>query len=125
MIGLVLDAGAFIGLERRKRHVAALLERARSRSVPMVTSAAVVGQVWRGHASQAPIALAFRWKALDVEDLTYGDGRLVGQLLAASGASDVVDAHIVVLARERGWPVVTSDPEDLRRLDPKLTLHVV
>ena len=102
MTGLVLDAGAFIGLERRKRHVAALLERARGRSVPMVTSAAVVGQVWRGHASQAPIALAFRWKHLDV-----------------------VDAHVVVLARERGWPVVTSDPDDLRRLDPKLALHVV
>lgn len=125
MTGLVLDAGAFIGLERRKRHVVALFERARDRDVPMVTSAAVVGQVWRGHATQAPIALAFRWATLDVTPLNYRDGRLVGQLLAACGANDVVDGHVVVLARERGWPVVTSDPDDLRRIDPTLRLHVV
>lgn len=125
MSGLVLDAGAFIGLERRKRSVVALLERARARSVPMVTSAAVIGQVWRGHRRQAPIALALRWKNLDVLELTYADGRVIGQMLAASGVADVVDAHVALLARERGWPVLTSDPGDLHQIDPKLTLREV
>jgi hypothetical protein len=74
---------------------------------------------------QPRLRLAFRWKHLDVVDLTYSDGRLIGQLLAASDVSDVVDAHVVVLARERGWPVVTSEPDGLHRLDPKLALHVV
>lgn len=125
MSGLVLDAGAFIGLERRRRDVAALLDRARGRAVPLATSAAVVGQVWRGHRAQAPIALALRWPTLAVVGLSPAHGRVIGQMLAASGGSDVVDAHVVLLARERGWAVITSDPHDLRRLDPTLVLHTV
>jgi hypothetical protein len=123
--GLVLDAGAFIGLERRKRSVVALLERARARSIPMVTSAGVVGQVWRGHRVQAPIAIALRWPQLTVVGLTPLHGRVIGQMLGATGSGDVVDAHVVVLARDRGWAVVTSDPGDLGRIDPTLTLHAV
>lgn len=125
MTGLVLDAGAFIGLERRDRRVAALFERANRRSVPLVTSAAVVGQVWRGSARQAPIAMVLGWPTMNVEALTHADGRVIGKLLAATGGSDVVDAHVAVLARKHKWPVVTSDPEDLKQLDPTLTLHVV
>lgn len=125
MTGLVLDAGAFIGLEHRKRHVVVILERARARAIPMITSAAVIGQVWRGHQRQAPVALALRWPTLTVLDLTLAHGRMIGQMLAACGASDVVDAHIVLLARERGWPALTSDPEDLHAIDPTLTVHTV
>ena len=125
MNGLVLDAGAFIGLEHRKRHVVALFERARVRSIPMVTSAAVVGQVWRGHRRQAPVALVLNWPNLEVLDLTAAHGRLIGQILAASGAADVIDAHVVLLARERGWPAVTTDRGDLGRIDPTLTLHEI
>jgi integrase len=31
---------------------------------------------------------------------------------------DPIDAHIVLLARERGWPVISSDPETCRRSTP-------
>jgi hypothetical protein len=34
----------------------------------------------------------------------------------------VVDVSVVVCARERGHAVVTSDPDDLRAIDPKLEL---
>jgi hypothetical protein len=33
-----------------------------------------------------------------------------------------VDAHVVLCARRAGQAVVTSDPDDLRHLDPSLTL---
>lgn len=125
MKGLVLDSGAFIGLERRKPVAVALLERARARRIPLVTSAAAVGQVWRGHRAQAPVALALRWRNLTVVGLTPAQGRIIGQMLAVAGASDVVDAHVVLLARERGWAVVTSDPDDIARLDPRLVLAAV
>ncbi len=46
----------------------------------------------------------------------------VGLLLAQSGTSDIADAHVVACARRRGQAVITSDPFDLRRLDPKLRL---
>jgi hypothetical protein len=57
-----------------------------------------------------------------VIDLSARVARLLGRMLGAARARDAVDAHVVLLARERGWPVLTSDPADLLRLDP--TLHV-
>ncbi len=53
------------------------------------------------------------------------DAVLVGRLLAIAGTSDVVDAHVVVCARRTGRAVVTSDPDDLRHLDPTVALQVV
>ena len=50
---------------------------------------------------------------------------VVGLLLGLRGTSDVVDASVVVCARRYGQPVVTGDPEDLRRLDESVTLHAV
>jgi hypothetical protein len=50
------------------------------------------------------------------------DAAGVGRLLAASGTADVVDAHVVLCARRTGQAVLTTDPDDLRHLDPSLTL---
>jgi hypothetical protein len=45
-----------------------------------------------------------------------------GRLLAASGTSDIADAHVVICARRADQPIVTSDPGDLQQLDPALRL---
>jgi hypothetical protein len=42
------------------------------------------------------------------------------RVTAASGTADVVDAHVVVCARRADQRVVTSDPDELRRLDPTI-----
>lgn len=55
--------------------------------------------------------------ALDRVDATG-----VGRLLAVSGTADVVDAHVVLCARRTGQAVATTDPDDLRRLDPTLAV---
>ena len=44
----------------------------------------------------------------------------VGALLARTGTSDIADAHVVICSQRSGRSVITSDPLDLRRLDPKL-----
>lgn len=124
MTGLVLDAGAFVGLERRAREAAYIFAEARAEKLPLVTSAAVVGQVWRGSARQAPIALVFKWPKMSIVNLTYEVARVIGHMLATSETNDVVDAHVALLARERRWPVVTSDP-DLHTIDPTLRLWPV
>jgi len=49
----------------------------------------------------------------------------LGLLLAKSGTSDVVDAHVALLARRLQAIVLTSDPDDLRALDDTLTLVTV
>jgi hypothetical protein len=43
-------------------------------------------------------------------------------LCGARGTSDVIDATVVLCARARGHRVVTSDPDDLRRLDSAIPL---
>jgi len=49
----------------------------------------------------------------------------LGLLLAKSGTSDVVDAHVALLARRLQATVLTSDPDDLTVLDPTLAFVTV
>lgn len=120
--GVVLDAGAFIALERRNRTMVVLAQRFIQAQIPLITSAGVVAQIWRGGTSnQVPIS--YLLKRTLVVDLTHARARTIGLVLGASGQSDPVDAHVVLLARERDWPVLTSDPDDLLSIDPTLTVE--
>lgn len=120
--GLVLDAGAFLALERGDYRIKAFTDEARSVGAPLATSAGVVAQVWRGGAhKQVPVAFLLR--RTDVVDLTDAQARMVGKLLGMAGTSDPVDAHVALIARARGWPVLTSDAGDLRTIDPSLELY--
>ena len=122
--GVVLDAGVFIALERRDPLMVHLVQRFFEEKTPLVTSAGVVAQVWRGGAgAQAP--LVFLLRRTEVFDLTYGVAKTLGGMLGLTRTTDPVDAHIVLLARERGWPVLTSDPGDLRALDPALVVQSI
>jgi predicted nucleic acid-binding protein len=122
--GFVLDAGAFIALERRNPTMVALVELLADAQTPLVTSAGVVARVWRGGGPrQVPIAFLLRRTV--VLDLTDVVARTLGRMLGATRTTDPVDAHIVLVARERGWPVLTSDPGDLLRIDPTLVVERV
>lgn len=123
-VGVVLDAGAFIALERRNATMVALVRRFISAATPLVTSAGVVAQVWRGDGErQVPIAYLLR--RVQVVALDSAVARMLGRLLGVSGTSDPIDAHLVLLARQRGWPVLTSDLADLRAIDRTLDLHKI
>ncbi len=87
-----------------------------------MTSAGVVAQVWRG-GGQRQVPIAFLLRRTRVVDLTYGVARILGRMLGASGATDPVDAHVAFLARERSWPVLTSDSADLLAIDPSLRVE--
>jgi hypothetical protein len=53
-----------------------------------------------------------------VEPLDFPVAKACGELCAARGTANVVDASVIVVAKEHGGAIVTSDVEDLRRLDP-------
>ena len=120
--GVVLDAGAFIALERRDGTMVRLATRFAEARIPLVTSAGVVAQVWRG-GGQRQVPVAFLLRRTTVVDLTDSVARLLGLMLGIARRCDPVDAHIVLLARQRLWPVVSSDAEDLLALDPTLTIE--
>ncbi len=57
--------------------------------------------------------------------MTLPMARAVGAICAAGGHPDVIDVHVALCARERHHAVVTSDLDDLARIDSDLPLiHV-
>lgn len=122
--GVVLDAGAFIAAQRGKRIMVHLVRRFAEEKTPLVTSAGVVAQVWRsGAGGQVPIAFLLR-RTL-VLPLTHAVAKVLGRMLGATATRDPIDAHVVLIARERAWPVVSSDPHDLLAIDPGLAVERV
>jgi hypothetical protein len=91
--------------------------------IPCHGSASALAQAVRQPQPQSRPARLLRKPTTDVIPLDRVDATNVGRLLAASGTSDVVDAHVVICARGALQQAVTSDPNDLRALDP--TLRVV
>ena len=122
MPGVTLDAGALIALDRDDRRVLALLARARETGANVTVPATVLAQVVRAPERLVRLARLVRQPTTDVAALHRVDATNAGRVLAASGTSDIVDAHVVICARRKNQRVVTSDPDDLRRLDPGLAL---
>lgn len=119
MAGLTLDAGALIGFERNDRRCIAILARALSHARELVVPAGVVGQVWRDGRPQARLARLLALDEVEIEPLDDLRARAAGQLCGMTGTADVIDATVVMCARARGHRIVTSDPDDLARLDPR------
>ena len=121
-MSLVLDAGALVAVERGDRDLVALIERELVAGRSPVTHGGVVGQVWRGGAGrQAPLTRLL--PGLVVEPLDEALGRRAGVLLGRARATDVVDAALVLLARD-GDSLLTSDPDDLAHLAAAAGVHV-
>ena len=122
MAGVTLDAGALIALDRDDRRVVVLLARARETGARVTVPASALAQAIRRPERQARLSRFIRQPTTEVVDLGRVDATNVGRLLAASGTSDITDAHVVICVRRSSQPIVTSDPGDLRRLDPVLRL---
>lgn len=111
---LVLDNGALIALERNDRAMWRRLKLALVADQVPLCHGGIVGQAWRGRGPRQAL-LAKALDGVEIRPLDEGLGRAAGELLAAAGHSDVVDAALVLLA-EDGDTIVTSDPDDIEPL---------
>lgn len=125
MSGLTLDAGALIALDRNDRRVIALLARTMERGLRVTIPATALAQAMRNPARQARLSRLIRQPGTDLITLDAPDATAVGLLLATTGTTDIVDAHVAVCAQRARQAVVTSDAADLRRIAPTLTLVAV
>ena len=119
---LTLDTGALIGIERGARRMQALLDEAWAVGATFSVPSGVLAQAWRGTPRQARLARFLGLPNVAVVPLDDAAARAAGVLCGRSGVNDVVDASVVVCARLADDPVITSDPDDLRRLDPALRI---
>jgi predicted nucleic acid-binding protein len=124
--GVTYDTGALIAAERDSKSVWRLHRRLLERGMHPTLPTVVLGQAWRG-GPQARLSRLVR--GCRIEPFTEQQARSVSAALAASNGRDLVDAAVVVTALDRGDLVVTSDPDDLRRiaaaLGRDLAVHVV
>jgi hypothetical protein len=125
MNGFTFDAGGLIALDRCDRRVLSLITRARERGKRITIPATALAQAIRSPAKQALLSRLIRQVNTDLMPLDGPSATAVGLLLSRTGTADIADAHVVVCAQRSRQPVVTSDPEDLRRIAPGLTLVIV
>ena len=113
MSGVTYDSGALIAAERGAPELWALHRRLLETGATPSLSTVVLGQVWRG-GPQAQLSRLLR--GCRVEPVSEAQARAAGAGLAASKGQDVIDAVVVVTALARDDLIVTSDPDDLRRI---------
>ncbi|MEX1007770.1 MAG: PIN domain nuclease [Acidimicrobiia bacterium] len=107
MSGAVLDAGVLVGFERNDRRVVAIVARALEHHDPLVVPAGVVAQTWRDGHRQARLARLLGSPLCEVVPLDDLAARSVGQLCGVSATSDIVDASVALIGRQRGLRVLT------------------
>lgn len=120
--GITLDAGPLLKLDRNDRRVVVLLARADETGERVIVPGSALAQAIRDPAGQARLSRLLRQPRTEVIPLGRVDATHVGRLLAGSGTSDIADAHVVVCGRRAQTRVLTSDPDDIRGLDPGLDI---
>lgn len=119
-MSLILDAGAWIALDRNDRVMWRRLKAAQMAGELPRSHGGVIGQVWRG-ARHARLVQALA--GAEIRPLDESLGRAAGELLAAATGRDVIDAALVLLASD-GDQIVTSDLDDVERLAGANGRHV-
>ena len=117
MKGVTFDAGGLVALDKGDRRVIALLARAAEVGAHVTLPATALAQAVRDPARQARLSRLMRQPRTRIAALDGPDATQVGILLAASGTTDIADAHVVICARRFDEAIVSTDAVDLRRLD--------
>jgi len=110
---VVYDTGVLIAADRDERRVWAEHRARLEAGLAPVVTAPVVAQASRSP-RQVPLRRFLR--GCDVVAFRPDDSHEVGVLLNKAGSSDVVDAHVMVVAARTGQVVLTSDLPDLSSL---------
>jgi len=123
-MGVTLDSGALIAIDRGNDRARRHLRNARSRGLAITVPTAAITEAWRDGRRQ--VALRKLLGHADIEPLDEDLARRSGELLGRTGSADIVDAIVASSAARRGDQVLTSDPGDLQRLADELgTIRVV
>jgi hypothetical protein len=103
----------------------ALLDEAHVAGAELTIPAGALAQSWRGTPRQARLARLLRLANVTVAPLDEPTAKAAGVLCGIAGTNDVVDATVVLAARRHAQTVITSDAENLRRLDGQLRLVTI
>jgi hypothetical protein len=119
--GLTLDTGALLAMDHPSQAIVmqARLDQTLRRGGTVCVPVGVIAQAWRGP-RQVRLARLLKSRDIDIAIMTPNVARSVGLLCASTRHDDVIDVHVALCARQRRHAVVTSDPDDMARIDPAL-----
>jgi hypothetical protein len=124
-VAVVLDAGALIAFERGDARMRALCREAVRTGARLIVPAGVVGQVVRDPRRQVALRAVLGGSPTEIPPLDRILAEAAGVLCGRAGTTDVIDASVALIARRERAVVVTSDPDDLRSLDPGIRIQRV
>ena len=112
-MGVTLDAGPLVAADRNDRTFFIWWKLMTRRGVVLAVPATVIAQVWRspGQTRMAQVLSGCYQVPLDP-----ALARSAGQLCGRTRTADVVDASVVAIAAARADDILTSDPDDFKRL---------
>ena len=105
--------------------MALLLDEARRQGRPVTVPTTVLAQVVRDPSRQVGVMRLLGRAVTGVAELDRPTAVAIGRLLGATSTTDIADAHVAIVATAGDDAVVTSDPEDIRRLAPAQPIVVV
>jgi len=110
---VLYDAGVLIAADKKDRRFTQIHDFVCARTRPLLPIT-VYAQALRNPATQVVLQRAV--DTCDLAPLTKQDVREMAPLLATTGASDIVDGHVVAMALRLDAVIYSSDPDDLREL---------
>jgi hypothetical protein len=116
-MSVVYDAGMLVAADRNDREAWADHRIRLELGVTPIATAPVVAQTSRS-GRQAQLHRLLR--GCEIVAFAPDQAHAVGTLLGASNTSDVVDAHVAIVASAHHSVVITSDDEDLEHLSAHL-----
>ena len=121
--GLTLDTGALLAMDHPGHALVmqARLDEILRRGGTVCVPVGAVAQAWRS-SRQVRLARLLKSRDIDLAVMTPNVARSVGLLCARTGHDDVIDVHVALCAIQRQHAVVTSDPDDMLRIDPTLPI---
>jgi hypothetical protein len=119
--GLTLDTGALLAMDHPGKAIVmqARLDETLRRGGTVCVPVGVIAQAWRSP-RQVRLARLLKSRDIAIAIMTPAAARIVGVMCARTGHDDVIDVHVALCARERHHAVVTSDPDDMARIDSAL-----
>lgn len=123
--GVTLDAGALIAFDRGDERVRALVRLAVDRRMAIIVPAGALAQAWRDGARQARLSMLVGSPSARVEVLDEALAKVAGALCGRTNTADVIDVRVALAAMASATTVLTSDPDDIRKLARTLAVEPV
>lgn len=125
--GRVLDASALVDVATgRSIYLRSFIRAAVAEGIALVVPATALQDAWAALDPDQRIFLdGFEAREVGVAaPLTVEAAHSAGELGAqARGAYSTTAAHVVSLALQRGWPVLTADPQPLESISPHVLIE--